>query len=341
MHLDATHPLQPLWQLAAAPVLSGALEQALALQLFPLLSTPASAVTVAEALQLDGPASCIWLDLLWSMGLLHRQQPLAADAPALYVSAPLASQYLMPSADAWCGGAWRYRAQVLRQLAVSWPDVLRSGTASIASPPPSGWAQAAREQIAQEQLAITVPAVLQRLAGLPPLPAEGKLLDLGAGPGHVGLALLQQLPGWRGTLCDQPETVDVAWQNSVRAGLAERTESLACDLNNQSFGCDYDLIWCSSVLHFMREPQALLQRIYAALKPGGRVLLAHAELPEQPELAAQVLPYFAGVVLRGHYLPRAGEVPRLMAQAGLSGITDLGTVAVALAPVRLYLGERA
>ena len=91
----------------------------------------------------------------------------------------------------------------------------------------------------------------------------------------------------------------------------------------------------------MREPQALLQRIYAALKPGGRVLLAHAELPEQPELAAQVLPYFAGVVLRGHYLPRAGEVPRLMAQAGLSGITDLGTVAVALAPVRLYLGERA
>mgnify|MGYP000106044306 CR=1 FL=1 len=50
MHLDATHPLQPLWQLAAAPVLSGALEQALALQLFPLLSTPASAATVAEAL---------------------------------------------------------------------------------------------------------------------------------------------------------------------------------------------------------------------------------------------------------------------------------------------------
>ena len=150
MHLDATHPLQPLWQLAAAPVLSGALEQALALQLFPLLSTPASAATVAEALQLDGPASCIWLDLLWSMGLLHRQQPLAADAPALYVSAPLASQYLVPSADAWCGGAWRYRTQVLRQLAVSWPDVLRSGTAAIASPPPSGWTQAAREQIAQE-----------------------------------------------------------------------------------------------------------------------------------------------------------------------------------------------
>lgn len=335
------HPLQPFWNLAAAPIQTQALEQALVLGLFDRLRQPASADTVAKALQLDPAATTIWLALLWSLELLSRQLPADAPDEPRYVTSSLALRHFVDTSSENCAQGWLYRARFLARFAGQWDTLLREGFDPQGQAAPKGsWAQAAREQIGQEQRAVTVPAVLRLLDALPPLPATGRLLDLGGGPGYVGIALAQRLPGWQGILCDQPEAAEVAHENIQSAGLTNRLQALGCDLNTDGIGSGYDLIWCSAVLHFLRDPQALVRKASEALNPGGLLLMAHAEQSDDPAVAARVLPFYGTVALRGNLLPRPGDIARTMADAGLTDIQSLGRVDFPMAPVWLHMGRR-
>ena len=340
MNFHAAHDLQPFWTLAAAPIQTRALEQALTLGLFERLRQPASAAALAAQLQLDAAATSVWLDLLWSMELLSRHGALDAPATPRYTASPLALRHFTSDSAQNCAQAWLYRAQFMERFAGQWETLLRQGFDPRGAAAPQGsWAQAARVQIGQEQRVVTVPAVLGLIDTLA-LPATGRLLDLGGGPGHVGIALAQRLPRWQGVLCDQPETAEVAQENILAAGLSGRLQALGCDLETDSIGSGYDLIWCSAVLHFMRDPQALVQKACAALNPGGLLLLAHAEQVDDPAVAARVLPFYGTLAVRGNHLPRPGGIARMMAEAGLADIQSLGRIDFPMAPVWVHAGRR-
>ncbi|CAM3843225.1 methyltransferase family protein [Kerstersia gyiorum] len=335
------HPLQPFWNIAAAPIQTQALEQALLLGLFDRLRRPADAAAVAKDLQLDKAATSVWLDLLWSLDLLSRQVPADVPDEPRYVTSPMALRHFVDGSSENCAQGWLYRARFLARFAGQWETLLRHGFDPQGQAAPKGsWAQAAREQIGQEQIAVTVPAVLRLLDTLPPLPETGRLLDLGGGPGHVGIALAQRLPGWQGVVCDQPETAEVAQENIQSAGLADRLLAQGCDLNTDGIGSGYDLIWCSAVLHFLRDPHALVRKASEALNPGGLLLMAHAEQSDDPAVAARVLPFYGTVALRGNLLPRPGDIARMMADEGLTDIQSLGRVDFPMAPVCLHMGRR-
>ncbi|MCC4265930.1 methyltransferase [Oceanimonas baumannii] len=341
MHFHTSHPLQPFWNIAAAPIQMQALEQALALGLFQHLKQASTAKVVAENLQLNLDATIIWLDLLWSMELLTRQH--LADSPEAlhYCTSPLALRHFTEDSADNCAQAWLYRARFLARFSGQWETLLRNGFEPQGDAAPKGsWAQAAREQIGQEQRVVTVPAVLSLLHLLPSLPETGNLLDLGGGPGHVGIALAQHLPGWNGVLCDQAETAVVAQENIMASGLTDRLQALGCDLNTDAIGGGYDLIWCSAVLHFLHDPQAALCKAAAALNPGGVLLMAHAEQSDDPAVAARVLPFYGTLALRGNLFPRPGEIAGMMAKAGLSDIRSLGRIDFPMAPVWLHMGRR-
>lgn len=344
MSFHAEHPLQPFWALAAAPLQVQALEQAVAHDLFGALTQPLPATTVAQQHGLDPVATGVWLDLLWSMKLLVRHAPVMSSTAPEYVASPLAQRFFVQGSPAYCAHAWLYRARFLARFAGQWAALLQAGVEGQGhgseAAPAGSWAQAARAQIGQEQQAITVPAVLRLLDTLPPLPPQGRLLDLGGGPGHVGIALAQQLPGWQGVVCDEPETAEVARDNIRQAGLGHRMEAQGCDLNRESIGQGYDLIWCSSVLHFLHDPQDAICTMLDALNPGGLLLLAHAELPDDAALAARVMPFYGSLVLRGHYLPHAGAVARMLNEAGFTGIRSLGTIDFPMAPVWVHMGRK-
>lgn len=342
MNFETRHPLQPYWNAAAAPLQAQALDQALEHGLFDALARePARAVEVAQRLALEPRATALWLDLLWSMALLQRHVGQDSAAPR-YLASPLARQFFAGQAAQACAQAWRYRADLLAAMAASWPELLRDGVKPQGPAAPRGsWAQAARVQIGQEQTAVTAPAVLRLLQSLPPLPSQGRFLDLGGGPGHVAIALAQALPQWHGEVWDEPETAGVAQENIVRAGLQARLSARGCDLNRDFPGGGYGLIWCSAVLHFLSDPQAALAAMARGLAPGGRLLLAHAEQTDDPALAAQVLPFYGALRLRGNYLPQAGEIAAGMRQAGLQSVECLGRCDFPMAPVWVYAGQRA
>ncbi|BCL73903.1 O-methyltransferase (plasmid) [Vibrio nigripulchritudo] len=341
MHFHRSHPLQSFWNIAAAPIQMQALEQALAFRLFQHLKQAATAKVVAKNLQLNLDTTIVWLDLLWSMELLTRQHLVGSPDSPQYCTSPFGLRYFTEDSADNCAQAWLYRARFLARFAGQWETLLRNGFESQGDAAPKGnWAQAAREQICQEQQVVTVPTVLSLLDLLPSLPEKGNLLDLGSGPGHVGIALAQHLPGWNGVLCDQTETAVVAQENIIASDLTDRLQVLGCDLNTGAIGGGYDLIWCSAVLHFLHDPQAVLCKAAAALNPGGVLLMAHAEQSDDPNVAARVLPFYGTLALRGNWFPRPGEIAGMMADADLSDICSLGRIDFPMAPVWLHMGRR-
>jgi len=334
------HPLQPLWNLAAAPMLAQALQQAIALRLFEHLRQPQPAAAVAKTLRLNPETTAIWLDVLWSMGLLHRHA--SADSySADYVITTLTAQFFCPSSVQDCSAAWQARADFLNAFSGQWSSLLHHGIPKPDAPQPARWAQAARTHLGQEQQTISAVQLPALLKQLPLLPLHGRFADIGGGPGHVAVALAHYLPGWHGVVVEQAHTAEVAQETINAAGLRTRLTTLTADLNtDDAIGSDYDLIWCSSVLHFVREPAKTVQQLQAALAPEGRLLLAHAEVANDPQQAAAILPFYAGVMLRGGYLPRSGEISNWMHRAGLSDIRTLGNIPWALAPLSVYSGRR-
>jgi SAM-dependent methyltransferase len=113
------------------------------------------------------------------------------------------------------------------------------------------------------------------IAQIGPPPFE-HLLDVGGGPGTWTVAFLRARPDARATLFDLPDVVPIALRHLTEAGLADRVDLAAGDFEQDDWlpgGCD--LAWVSAIVHMnsRAENRALFAKVYAALRPGGRVLL--------------------------------------------------------------------
>ncbi|WZB75498.1 hypothetical protein WJ972_03635 [Achromobacter insuavis] len=73
-------------------------------------------------------------------------------------------------------------------------------------------------QIGQEQRALAVAAAREAVACVPGADAARRILDLGGGPGLIGIALVQDRPHASGVVFDWPETAAVARRTSPPPG---------------------------------------------------------------------------------------------------------------------------
>ncbi len=340
MNLSTPHPLQPYWDLALSAVRADALRIALEWKLFDCLRVPATAEVIARQLALDPANTGFWLDTLWSMDLLARD----THQPPLYQNKPVATNYLCSDAPGYCGDAWAFRLRGLRRFGSQLGEQVREGRPASqlaeTTTREDGWAAAARLQIAQEQRAVTVDMASRLIARVPEFAAARRLLDLGAGPGLVAIALVQENPLLSGEVFDFASTVAVAADNIQRAGLERQLVVRGGDLGSDPIGEGYDLIWCSSVLHFVPDLHATLAKIHAALRPGGVLISAHAEIPDDPHYAQRVLPYYLSMQMLGRHLTRAGGLKDAMRQASFVDIDSYSEVAFAVAPVSILVARR-
>lgn len=340
LNLDAAHPLQAYWDLALSAVRAEALHLALEWQLFSQLQQPASAAQVARQLQLEPANTGYWLDTLWSMELLQRDP----GEPCSYRNAPVAERYLRATAAHYCGDAWSFRLRGLRQFAGQLGGHVRNGQ------PPAmplnnvqaidHWTAAARIQIAQEQRAVTVDLARRLMTQVPEFASARRLLDLGGGPGLVAIALAQANPQLSGEVFDFAQTVSVAADNLLQAGLDQRFSVRGGDLASDPIGEGYDLIWCSSVLHFMPDLDATLHKIHAALRPGGVLISAHAEIPMQARQASRVMPYYLAMQMQGRRVTHSGELQAALERTGFNRIDSYPQVSFAVAPVAVLVARR-
>lgn len=345
----STHALQPLWDLAAAPIQAEALVLALESGALDRLATPQTPAELAQAQGWNEANTSHWLELLWSMGLLRRGQ----HEPVSYLLATDALRYLHSASPESCGAAWLFRLRSLRQSATLLRGLVEHGpagdgsacSASLATGNAEGWAAAARAQIGQEQRAVSVPAALQVLDQVPEVAAGAgtarRMLDLGGGPGWIALALLRRQPALQASVFDWPEAVAVAADNARQSRLSDRFTALGGNLATDGIGSGYDLVWCSSVLHFVPDAAAVVAKVFDALAPGGVFVCAHAEVDETPEAALRTLPYYLPMRLLGRSVTRRGELQALLAQAGFERIERIESREFPMAPLAVLIARKA
>ena len=308
------------------------------------LATPQTPAELAQAQGWNEANTSHWLELLWSMGLLRRGR----HEPVSYLLATDALRYLHSASPESCGAAWLFRLRSLRHSATLLRGLVEHGPAGrlglqrpLATGNAEGWAAAARAQIGQEQRAVSVPAALNLLQQVPEAGAARRMLDLGSGPGWIALALLRRQPALQASVFDWPEAVAVAADNARQSRLSDRFTALGGNLATDSIGSGYDLVWCSSVLHFVPDAAAVVAKVFDALAPGGVFVCAHAEVDETPEAALRTLPYYLPMRLLGRSVTRRGELQALLAQAGFERIERIESREFPMAPLAVLVARKA
>lgn len=340
MSPPSSHPLQRYWDLAAAPIQAAALDAALELGLLDRLVQPASAADVSHALALRPEQTAHLLDMLWSLDLLHR---IDGD-PVQYLCQPDARKHFCQGQPGYCADAWRYRRRALAHFSEQLGEQLHLDGPAVepyVQTNATGWAQAARVQIAQEQRAIAVAAAEHAVGCVPGAAHARRILDLGGGPGLIGISLVQRWPDATGVVFDWPETAAVALENIVQAGLSGRMSVIGGDLANDDIGQGYDLIWFSSVLHFLPDAHAALRKMHDALAPGGTLVMVHAEVPADAHAAARVLPYYLPMMLLGRRVTRAGELHQALQACGFADVRGFDSDRFPMAPVHVLAATKA
>jgi SAM-dependent methyltransferase len=102
-----------------------------------------------------------------------------------------------------------------------------------------------------------------------------RVLDVGGGHGGYSIALAQRYPRLSATVFELPRVVPVTREIVAQAGLAERVSVQEGDFQRHDLGNGYDVALVFGVLN--GEPPegrpALIAKVFAALNPGGRIVL--------------------------------------------------------------------
>jgi trans-aconitate 2-methyltransferase len=107
-------------------------------------------------------------------------------------------------------------------------------------------------------------SVLDRL----PLRGDETVLDAGCGSGRVTAMLLQKLP--RGRVIGADSSEDMV--EHARAALGDRATIHTADLTGLELDTQVDAVFSNAVFHWIRDQDRLFERLFTALRPGGRLV---------------------------------------------------------------------
>jgi ubiquinone/menaquinone biosynthesis C-methylase UbiE len=105
---------------------------------------------------------------------------------------------------------------------------------------------------------------------------EGLALEIGPGPGYLGLEWLKKNEGTRLKGLDiSADMITIAERNAQEYGLQKRVEYVQSNGNNMPFeNSTFDAVFTNGSLHEWAEPKKTLNEIWRVLKPGGRVFVS-------------------------------------------------------------------
>jgi len=136
------------------------------------------------------------------------------------------------------------------------------------------------------------------LAALPALTEELSqgiaVLDVACGGGRWLTAVARRFPETRLVGVEfEPDSVARAMRHATKAGLADRIRIEAREVADMTFDREFGLVYLQDALHELPDSVAGLRRSWAAVAPGGRLVVLDWCLPSDPDedrtLQAQLL----------------------------------------------------
>ena len=239
---------------------------ALDLDLFGLLATaPKTADDLAGATGLLTRRLEILLTACVSLGLLVKD----GDA---YANAPASQSYLVRDAPSYFGDYYRF--QIDRQVYPAFarlPEALRGQRAEFyrLMDDPEEALSFSRGQHAGS----LGPAVV--LARTVDLKGARRLLDAGGGSGAFSITLCRRFPDLEATILDFPSVQAAAAAFIAEAGMSERIRFIPGNALVAEWPSGQDVVLLSYLLSAVSAVgvDQLLARAFAALTPGGRIVL--------------------------------------------------------------------
>jgi len=123
-----------------------------------------------------------------------------------------------------------------------------------------------------------------RIADAYDFAARTHLLDLGGGSGAFSTILATRHLHLRVTLFDLEPVCKLARERFTAAGLDSRARAVPGDFHHDRLPTDCDSVLVANVLHDWSPDEcvAILERVHAALPPGGEILI-HETMPDEAE----------------------------------------------------------
>ena len=344
--LTQPHPLSLIWQIHLTQIQAQAIDFSIEKNIFTSLFQFENASVLAEKHTLHPQNTDYLLQLLASLELLDTQFDPTRQT-MLYRIKPTLKDYFDPISNQYCADALLYRQKVIRsvagQLSVSFSHDFQAQSRTPETIG-SAWAQAAQVQIAQEQDAVTVHIadVLSDLVS--EFKTAKHFLDVGAGAGRVAMHIAEKFAQLECTLLELPHVIKAIRPSLTSHPAHQRLHCLAADLQSLDLQTlksppQYDIIWCSSVLHFVDDYSLILQKLLAALSPNGVLICCHAEIaPSQYD--ADIQSYYLNMRMQGNYVPQKDDIYRSLKQLGCQHIETIEHVQFPIAPVDMLIARK-
>jgi predicted O-methyltransferase YrrM len=209
-----------------------------------------------------------------SLGLLERD----GDG---YRNSPLAEEFLVRGKPYYFGGQvaycdqrtylpWHRIGEALRtDRPLTWDPDMQESMFDTADPQmlSSFW----------DAMFSTSVFTARALAQAVDLSGSTRLLDVGGGAGAYPIELCRTHPGLTATVLDLPHVCELAAQRIAGAGLSDRIGTAPGDfLTGGTLPGGHDVVLFSMILHDWDAAtnRALLAKAYAALEPGGLVIVS-------------------------------------------------------------------
>jgi hypothetical protein len=277
-----------------------------------LNAEPATASEVAQTIEADPRGTELLLNAAAALNLLDKK----ADR---FSNSPLVAACLLPGAPGSIVRSFQLQAAFYQRWG-HLAKAVRSGERpdeNHRDEEPASWIENFVHGLYNMAYPVA-PAIAASLA----LPENRPLrvIDVGGCHGAYSLALAQRYPHLQATVFELPRVVPVARQIIAEAGMSDRVTVQEGDFQQEELGQGYDLALVFGVLN--GEPPAgrpaLIRKVFAALKPGGQIVLRDFVLdPDRagpPEAAIFALQMLLATASGG--LDTRADWDRWLAEAG-------------------------
>ncbi len=191
-----------------------------------------------------------------------------------YQLTPDTAVFLSQTSPAYLGGTMAFLGSVeLTHLFDNLTDTVRRGSiakedSTVADENPV-WQTFARAMAPMMTMPAQAMAEILNVAEAGPI----RVLDIAAGHGIFGIAIGQRNPQAEIVAVDWAGVLTVATENAAAMGVGARHSSRPGNAFTVDFGTGYDLALMTNFLHHFDPPTctALLKKVAASLKPGGRI----------------------------------------------------------------------
>ena len=315
------------------------LKTAIELNVFDLMNNPMSSNQIAEKLSLHPANTMHMLDALVALKCLSKSD-------GKYKNTPQTEQFLVTGKDTSIGETLLFMEKwVIPVLNGGLKNLVKNG------PPekkdladPDIWEKGARVSVNHSRCG-RAQLVARLVSELPEFASFTKILDIGAGPGIIGIAVTAAHPSLKCIVFDQPAVCKVAGEVVIEYGMEDRITVKSGDYMKDDFGKDFDFVMANFTLNFYHDRlNEIILKVLKSLKPGGLFMVTSDGMSKDKTAPAGNVFSWLSTMLQGNDMSlETGQIARAMLEAGFVSteqkiLTDIEMEAHG--PIEMTIGRK-